>query len=259
MIPPITTVNVELTSRCQKNCWCCGRRKTERDNPDIIKTYGDMPMDMVTEIAEQLPHGIFVHLHNNGEPLLYPQFGVAVDKFNNQFTHITTNGKLLIEKFDELQRLNTIAISVIEDDPEADEQYEIMEEYFAKPIRPTTTIRLNGLIFEKRYRKFGVPLVKRILHNPMGSYDYTHDTTIPETGVCCDMLYHPAINKDGDISICVRYDPDKLGVIGNVKEGVIEVLNGNKRYDYICKHMEGNRDEVPLCSKCEYWGVPKGV
>ena len=83
----LTTVNVELTSRCNKNCWMCGRRKVERDYPELILKYGDMDFDLVTKIAEQLPPNIVVQLHNNGEALLYPRFGEAVKLFNRQIAN----------------------------------------------------------------------------------------------------------------------------------------------------------------------------
>lgn len=50
----LSTVNVELTSRCNKNCWCCGRRKKDRDYPEIAMNYGDMDFHLVQEIAEQM-------------------------------------------------------------------------------------------------------------------------------------------------------------------------------------------------------------
>ena len=56
----LTTVNVELTSRCNKNCWMCGRRKIDREYPEIALKYGDMDFELVKKIAKQLPAGIVV-------------------------------------------------------------------------------------------------------------------------------------------------------------------------------------------------------
>jgi len=38
----LTTVNVELTTMCNKNCWMCGRRKIDKEYPEIAMEYGDM-------------------------------------------------------------------------------------------------------------------------------------------------------------------------------------------------------------------------
>ena len=249
-------INIELTSRCNKHCWICPRW-----NNNIPKN--DMPFELLQKIEPQLEDNIIIHFHNNGEPLLYPRFEEAALLFNRQYTHITTNGKLIIEKIKELQYLNTMAISVIENDPEADEQYEILKEYFTIKNEgllelPHTVLRLNGKVDDKRYKQFCVPIAYRNLHDPMGSFKYTAPPTLPETGICQDLLYHPAINKDGDISICVRYDPKGLGVIGHVSQGITSVLDGEKRRDYIDLHLQGRRNEVPLCASCQYWGIPTG-
>src|SRR3990167_8779999 len=80
----LSTVNVELTSRCNKKCWMCGRRKVDREYPQIAMKYGDMNFELAKSIAGQLQEGIVIQLHDNGEPLLYPRFGEAIGLFNRQ-------------------------------------------------------------------------------------------------------------------------------------------------------------------------------
>ena len=94
----LTTINVELTNKCNKNCWCCGRRAREKDNPNLILEYSDMDFALIEKIAKQAPDNIVIQLHNNGESLLYPRFGDAVKLFSKQITNVVTNGKLLVEK-----------------------------------------------------------------------------------------------------------------------------------------------------------------
>ncbi|HAY22508.1 MAG TPA: hypothetical protein DCY27_10160, partial [Desulfobacterales bacterium] len=108
----LANVNIELTSRCNKNCWMCGRRKVDRDYPELALRYGDMDFGLVKRIAAQLPANIVVQLHNNGEALMYPRFGEAVRLFRRQITNIVTNGKLLVEKAGEIiGSLDTMAVS----------------------------------------------------------------------------------------------------------------------------------------------------
>jgi len=73
----LSGINIELTSRCNKSCHMCGRRKEEAQYPDIANNRGDMPFEMLERIESQIPPGVFIQLHNNGEPLLYPQFAGA--------------------------------------------------------------------------------------------------------------------------------------------------------------------------------------
>ncbi len=260
----LVNINIELTSRCNKDCWMCGRRRIEKDHPDLTPEYGDMDFDLVKKIASQLPTNIVVQLHNNGEPLLYPRFGEAVDLFTDQITNIVSNGKLLLEKSDEIiDRLDTLAVSIIQDDPEADEQYEILEKFlkFKGDQKPFTILRLNGDVDHQKYESFGLPLVTRIIHSPMGSFNYKQrEPTIPEIGICLDLLNHLAINCKGKASICVRFDPEGLGVIGDAnKESLAEIWNGPKRMEWLECHKKGQRKNVPLCSYCHFWGVPTGA
>ena len=98
----LTTVNVELTNKCNKNCWMCGRRKIDRDYPEFALKYGEMDFELVKSIAEQLPDGIVVQLHNNGEPLMYPKFKEAAALFKRQIRCTDTNGILLLERADDI-------------------------------------------------------------------------------------------------------------------------------------------------------------
>jgi len=259
----LANINVELTSRCNKNCWMCGRRMVERDYPELTLKYGDMDFGLVKKIAEQLPPNVVVQLHNNGESLLYPRFGEAVSLFNKQITNVVTNGKLVVEKADEIiDNLNTLTISIIENDPEVGEQYEIIERFLKikRERKPYTILRLNGDVSSERYKKFGLLMATRILHSPMGSFNYKkRNPTIPEIGICLDFLHHLSINSEGRASICVRFDPKELGIIGDAnKQSLEEIWNSPKRLEWLEYHKQGRRDRVPLCSYCHFWGVPTG-
>lgn len=256
----LTNVNVELTNRCNKSCWMCGRRKVEREYPELTLKYGDMGFELVKKIASQLPPNIVVQLHNNGEALLYPKFGEAVKLFKKQITNIVTNGKLLVEKADEIiDNLDTLSISIFEKDAEADTQHKLIEKFFKLKgdRKPYTTLRLIGRVSSERYQKFDARIIRRTLHSEMGSFNYLRNPTIPEIGICWDFLHHLAISKGGKVSICVRFDPKGLGVIGDVNtETLAQIWNSKKRMEWMRYHVQGKREKVPLCSYCHYWGVP---
>lgn len=258
----LTTVNIELTSRCNKDCWMCGRRKIEREYPQLALKYSDMDFGLLKSIAGQLPAGIVVQFHDNGEPLLYPRFGEAISLFQHQIRCMDTNGKLIMRKFNQIVgNLDTLTISVFQRDKEGSGQYQLIKEFLKKKggRKPNVVIRCLGRVDLAKYEKLGCIIATRVLHSPMGSFRYKKVPTVPEIGVCLDMLNHMVIKRDGKVSICVRFDPRGLGVIGDcTKESLINIWNGAKRKKILEYHIAGRRDKISLCSHCEFWGVPTG-
>ena len=37
-----------------------------------------------------------------------------------------------------------------------------------------------------------------------------------------------------------------------------QAWNSELRKNYIQKHIEGKRNELDGCKKCDYWGIPRG-
>lgn len=257
------SIHLELTSRCNKNCWMCGRRKIDREYPEIAMNYGDMDFELVKRIAAQLPEGIVVQFHNNGEPLLYPEFGEAVRLFKSQIKCVDTNAKLILDKADEIiDNLDTITISVIENDPEGDNQYELVKRFLdiKGDRKPNVIFRCLGNVDTERWQRLKGIIATRVLHNPLGSFKYQKRPTVPEIGICLEILNHMAISRLGEVSICVRFDPKRLGVIGDAtKTPLLDIWNSQKRKEWIKLHVAGKRNQIPLCSYCDYWGVPTGM
>jgi len=261
----LSTVNLELTNRCNKNCWMCGRRKIEADNPGKMVFDRDMDIALVQRIAGQLPSDIVVQFHNNGEPLLYPELPRALDLFDRQVRCFDTNGKLLVRRAADIKgRVDTITVSTFERDEEWEEQFAVLKEFLSLKgsSGPRVIIRCLGEIPEERlalYRATGCLLVPRVLHSPDGSFTYTKRTVIPEVGFCIEIMNHLAINTAGEVSFCVRFDPERHGVIGNAaREELAAIWNSPKRREYVRAHIEGRRSGLQLCGKCHYWGVPRG-
>jgi len=262
MMNGLCNVNIELTSRCNKSCWMCGRRKIEHSRKYNV-TYGDMAWELVEKIHEQLPYGITVQLHNNGEPLLYESLKAAIMLLGtHRLTSFNTNGLLLMERADDIiGNLDTMAISIIQDDQQANEQLDIIRRFMALKgdRKPLVVFRCLGTVDTGPYAEMGL-VAKRILHSPMGSFDYEAPVTLPETGVCLDLLHHLTIDRYGRVFPCVRFDPAAEGVIGDIHdETLAEIWNGPKRQVRIQWHLNGSRIHLPVCKLCDYWGIPRGM
>lgn len=253
-------LNIELTSRCNKSCWMCGRRKMEREYPELCD-WGDMDYEMVREIARQTPPGIVVQLHNNGDPLLYPNLSGALDLFRENVRCFNTNGKLLLERAHEIiGHLETLTISVVQDDEEGEIQYDNVVKFLARKQtgKPLLVYRCLGKVDHlERWKELPGYIATRVLHSPRGSFGYERKVTIPEIGICLDLLTHMVIDRYGNISLCVRYDPKGDLRLGNIKETSLEeAWTSAKRRRYIEHHIRGDRKSLPGCSKCEFWGCP---
>ncbi len=257
----LANVNIELTSRCNKKCFMCGRRKLERDYPSLTN-WGDMDYEMVKSISSQLLPSIVVQLHDGGEPLMYPHFGEAVALFKRQIRCMDTNGRLLVASASGIiDNLDTITVSVFENDPEALEQWMIMREFMSikGDRKPRVIARCLGKVNSSNYYAVADLVVTRTLHNPMGSFDYKKKVTIPEIGICLDALNHLAIKRDGKVSMCVRFDPEGLGTIGDLtRDSLSDIWGGKERKTRVALHIAGKRPEISLCNKCDYWGCPTG-
>jgi len=69
---------------------------------------------------------------------------------------------------------------------------------------------------------------------------------------CPNLWYHTHIYWDGTLVCCDR-DFDAANPLGNVKDGVMRVWNGEKMRNLRKRHVKGDLDDVPSCSKCNEW------
>jgi radical SAM protein with 4Fe4S-binding SPASM domain len=258
-------IHIETTSVCNKTppgCPMCGRRKLEREHPELVD-WGHMDFDLLRSISIQVPRGIVTQFHWNGDPLCYPFLGQSLELFKNNIRCLNTNGKLLVERAAEIiGNLETLTISVIQDDPEGEEQYDTVCKFLERKgtRRPWIIYRLLGRVDNEKTRWKRLPgfIAKRVIHSPEGSFSYQKKTTIPEIGICLDLLTHLAIDRYGNISLCVRFDPKGELRIGHVETGIQTAWASPKRKKYLEYHIAGRRSELPGCRGCEYWGIPRG-
>lgn len=73
-----------------------------------------------------------------------------------------------------------------------------------------------------------------------------------------EVLIKLAIDRFGNVSCCVRFDPEGELRLGNLYDMTLEQCwNSEKRIKMREFHTSGMRKEIPYCGdKCEYWGVP---
>lgn len=242
-------INLELTSRCNKSCYFCGRAKARKEG----LTTGDMPFEMFERIMSQYK-GLAIQFNKDGEPLLYAPLAEVGRKCKNHITNIVTNGILLWDRHEDLQDFTTVTVSVFEDDVK---QFENIKRFHEK-YEGKLLVKYLGKYSNPEIESMGITTLRRTIHDPYGDVGYIgNKPTIPEFGICLDFLFKPSISWRGDFSICNRYDPDSEGVVGSVMNDPITwIWNNNPlRLHWLDLHKQGKRKEIPLCSKCEFWGI----
>lgn len=257
----LAQLHVELTSRCSKPhlCNACGHQDATI-NPNL--QYGDMDYALLQRIRTQLEPGVVVMFHRDGEPTDYPRLGDALDLFQGFTTSLTTHGLNLTRKAQSIiGRCTTLTVSVFRGDPDGEAQYETLQAFLAlkgdQP--PRVQVKIVGDAEDEPYRRLGLTVIRRLIHNPGGNHHYAHRApTIPEGGICLDALHRPSIDWRGRVFLCNRLDTTDAGYLGSLHEQSLdEIWNGERRQAWLRLHQQGRRDQVnSLCAKCTYYGVP---
>jgi MoaA/NifB/PqqE/SkfB family radical SAM enzyme len=112
---PLTALQVEVTSRCTRQCAICPRSALASAWRD-----GDLADTTWDRLREDLGLARHVHLQGWGEPLLHPRLPEMVDevKAAGSDVGITTNGDLLEPAIDWIveKRVDQVVLSVAGDD-----------------------------------------------------------------------------------------------------------------------------------------------
>lgn len=262
MLAGLSQLNVELSSRCDRQTLCgfCGHQD-RKTNPNL--KFGDMDFALLQSIAAQVPAGIIASFHRDGDSLVYGRLGEALALFAHCPRSVVTHGETLGARAAELiDNCATVTVSVIPKDKDREMQLASVREFLRlKGDRaPMFQFKFVGHIENPEpYLALGVPVIGRRLHSKKGNWSYEReDPPVPEVRVCLELLGHPSINWRGQVFACQRLSPNDEGLIGDLNtESLDAIWNGPKRAEMLRHHMAGRRDLAGgLCPKCLYWGIP---
>lgn len=262
MLGGLAQLNIELTSRCSKRtaCFMCGHQ-SQQVNPNL--TFGDMDFVLLEKISKQVPSGVIISFHRDGDSVDYPRLADALDLFAAFPTSLVTHGERLAERAKEIiGRCTTVTVSVIPNDRDRALQLESIRSFLAQKgdMPPVLQLKFVGAIDDaKPYEDLGVRIINRALHSKKGNWNYVKVQPIaPECGICLDFLGRPTVDWRGRVFICNRLDTLDQGMIGDLNEQSLDAIwNGLARAAMLKAHLAGRRDLAnPLCSACESWGIP---
>jgi iron-sulfur cluster protein len=267
MLNGLTQINLELTSRCDKNVKChfCGHQ-----DPSVhpTLTFGDMDDGLRRGLGNELEgvgQSLVVQFHRDGDPLAYlGDLAAALRSFRRNIRSVVTHGERLAERAEDLiEYCESVCVSIFRADPDREVQLTALRDFLKLKGEklPRVFLKVVGDMTDEElaeYSQLQVPIVRRLIHVPTGNNKYAHRVpTMPEHGLCEDLLHHPSVAWDGRVFLCNRLDTNDLGLIGNLYEESLDAIwNGKLRAEYIQKHIEGRRKDVPPCKDCLYYGVP---
>jgi len=267
MLSGLSQINIELTSRCDKQTLCafCGHQ-----DPAVHPTlkFGQMTEGLRRQLGNELAEldrNLVVQFHRDGDPLAYVgDLAAALRSFRRNVRSIVTHGERLAARASELiGYCESVCVSIFRGDPDHELQLTALRDFLTIKGKqlPRVFLKVVGDMTDAElqpYTDLQLPILRRLIHLPSGGSKYAHRVpTLPEHGICLDLLHHPSVAWDGRVYLCNRLDTKDAGLIGNLNEESLDsIWNGKLRADYLQKHLDGRRADVPACKDCLYYGVP---
>ena len=264
--PLFDTVFFEVRTRCNGTCpFCAASIQNEIRQDTIMST--NLYIKVINELKDIGFVGTIAY-HVNNDPLIFhklPDFVKhARTNLPSAWIYILTNGKALTEKnADDLldAGINELSINYYNDDQTVElpkifqKIYEnVLPRYNEKHQIKTGHSRSNNNIFRFNVFRRKLNIIKT---SRAGTAPNKNVKARQPRGFCQFPFTQFNITTDGRVSKCCAdlYFSDPMG---NVKDNsLMEIWNG-ERFQKIRKLLlEGNRDAIETCSKCDYYGVHK--
>ena len=265
-------IYVEITNICNKHCSFC---------PETIRAKATMDLTHFEHVAKSIKeYTDYVYLHVKGEPLLHLNLKEILDiceKYNLK-VNISTNGTLLKDKYNLLNNIRQLNVSLHSFENETEER---LAEYLNTTLDACDILARSGVIIryklwnddgennknnqillrlEQRYNidiksesynkdiKLGSNIYISI-KTPFKWPDLNSESQSEST--CYGLRGQIAILVDGTVVPCCVDNNGDIA-LGNIfKSNLEDILNSDKANE-IRKGFEENKCVDPLCKKCQY-------
>ena len=266
--PLFDAVFFEVRTRCNGTCPFCAASIQNETRQDTT-----MPMKLYIKVINELKDIGFsgrIAYHVNNDPLIFHKLSdfvkYARTNLPSVWIQILTNGKGLTEKKAESlidAGINELSINYYNDDQTVEVSKKIQnisenvlpryyKEHQIKTGHGPDTDNKN--IF--RFNLFR-PMLNTIKTSRAGTAPNKKFKSGQPRGFCEYPFTQFNITTDGRVSKCCAdlYFSDPMG---NVKENsLMEIWNGQQFEKVRNLLLEGNRDVIETCSKCDFFGVKR--
>lgn len=266
--PLFDTVFFEVRTRCNGTCSFCAASIQSEIRQDTT-----MPINLYIKVINELKDMGFsgrIAYHVNNDPLIFhklPDFvKYARTNLPSSWIQILTNGKALTEKKAEnlLEAgINELTINDYNDNLTSEVPQQIQNVY--ENILPQYYKKLQIKTGHGHDNKINNIFRFNVFRSKLNIVKTSRAGTAPNKkvkskqprGFCEYPFTQFNITTDGKVSKCCAdlYFSETMGNIN--KHSLVEIWNG-ERFQMIRKLLlEGNRDAIKSCSKCDFYGVKK--
>lgn len=266
------SIYIEITNKCNLHCPFCSKYKREKDT---------LSSKEVEQILKKINNYTdYIHLHVLGEPLLHEELDEILSlasKYNKK-VNITTNGTLLSNKLDIIQKHNKTIRQInisIHDIIHIYKNFSTIDNTVNEIINNSSIIvsyRLWNLgsnnsssnfitylsqkyhiDYEELNQKLNIKIKNKLYLNkdyvfkwPSLDNDYYR-----ETGKCYGTINHIAILSNGNVVPCCL---DSQGIInlGNIFETNLENIIQSERFKKMKQNFQKGIKCETLCKKCNF-------
>lgn len=257
-------VYIEITNVCNLNCTFCKGSKRPKDF---------MSVDSFKEILDKIKgYTKYINLHVLGEPLMHPEIDdiLRLAEENNFKVNITTNGKLLDDNVDVINKCKSvrqvnISLHSFNNISDIKDLIEVVDK-----IRKDCYISLRlWNLKSKNNNDEVINLLSNHYNKKMGDkndkledniyldfeeqfkWPDINDDIRSEEGTCYGLRTHIAILVDGTVVPCCL-DSDGIINLGNIlKDDLKDILEGEKSKN-IKKNFQNRKLCEDLCKRCSY-------
>jgi MoaA/NifB/PqqE/SkfB family radical SAM enzyme len=277
---------IEPTNACNLDCSFCPRKTSNRE-------VGYMDFELYKKIIDECVRfgkRMMIGLQKDGEPLLHPSILKMIKYAKNNsaahVVHLATNALALGEEMSAGildSGLDDLLISI---DAVSDETYKKVkgknelrrvEENVCrflqlkkkiKSRKPFVRVKfismadnaLEAGTFRRKWKGLAdwVEVTGLFQWGGAGNIDACFKK-YPPRYPCSFPWYWPAINWNGDVSICC-YDFNCDGVMGNIHDDSIFNIWGNPEFRRVrFAHLNKQHDRISLCARCKLWSMSPNI
>lgn len=250
-------VTLELTNRCTRHCYGCPRLK-------MTYPLGDMSLELLKKILDQLPSDACVIPFFRGESLIHPRFYGMMKLFRRfEDVQIATNGDLLtLDNQNAILKSCSFVSYSLHKFGYPDEFMDVVNflgrarnsDILTQVSILETMILRDKELFVEKWLKYVDRVRIYVEHSHVGFGDVELKyQQIRGYGPCCKPFVDMVVYWDGKVALC-NHDWDNHDPLGDLNTQTIkEIWNGSKYQEVRNLHKTGFLKAIESCKNCDYW------